>query len=246
MSSLWLIRHSERLDHVNKKKWRNSYRYKQNKHDTPLSKYGFKIAKKAAKKIYDKEDNIKDIKYIYSSPMTRCIQTSVVLQDYIREKTGHLPLIRIEYALREIYTVSELNYVTLSRGLFKEEINKDTFFYLDDQLRLPNLYKKFRYRFDTTYKPFMSFEDVSLKDKNYRSAYNKIVKTYRHIEKNDKHNKIISCHGGVLIPLHAYLMGKFENDSNFHDKFLDDNYCVLSNFINKKLVYGPTTHFWKK
>ena len=66
MSSLWLIRHSERLDHVNKRKWRNSYRYKQNRHDTPLSKYGFKIAKKAAKKIYDKEDNVKDIKKKYS------------------------------------------------------------------------------------------------------------------------------------------------------------------------------------
>ena len=55
MSSVWLIRHSERLDHVDRNKWKKSYRYKQNKHDTPLSKYGFKIAKKAAKKYLKKK-----------------------------------------------------------------------------------------------------------------------------------------------------------------------------------------------
>ena len=65
--------------------------------------------------LYNRDDIRKWIGEKYSSPMTRCIQTSVVLQDYIREKTGHLPLIRIEYALREIYTVSELNYVNANK-----------------------------------------------------------------------------------------------------------------------------------
>ena len=39
------IRHSERLDRTDKKKWKRSKRYKENKYDTPITKNGEKIAK---------------------------------------------------------------------------------------------------------------------------------------------------------------------------------------------------------
>mgnify|MGYP006449016553 CR=1 FL=1 len=77
------IRHSERLDSKNKLKWKRSKRYKENPEDTPITKEGIKIAEKKTNIILEK---MKDIDYIYSSPLTRCIETALVIKKSIKKK----------------------------------------------------------------------------------------------------------------------------------------------------------------
>ncbi len=92
------IRHSERLDIKNKKKWINSKRYKENQFDTPITKKGIKIAQDTTEKLIKK---MKDVDYIYSSPLTRCIQTSIIIKEIIKKKLNKDIKIRIEYGLTE-------------------------------------------------------------------------------------------------------------------------------------------------
>ena len=58
-----LIRHSERLDMKNNKKWIKSKRFKENKYDTPITPNGKKLAKKAYNKLFD--SGYKNVDYIY-------------------------------------------------------------------------------------------------------------------------------------------------------------------------------------
>ena len=78
-----VIRHSERLDFTNKKKWEKSKRFKQNSLDTPITKNGEKIIKNAIDKILKKD--FKNIIYLYSSPLTRCVQTSLIIKKLIKK-----------------------------------------------------------------------------------------------------------------------------------------------------------------
>ena len=94
-----LIRHSERLDASNEKKWRRSKRFKENIFDTPITKNGEKIAEKAINQLFN--SGYDKIDYLYSSPLTRCIQTSLVIQKEIKKNLGKDIKIRIEYGLVE-------------------------------------------------------------------------------------------------------------------------------------------------
>ena len=73
MSIICLVRHGDRLDTNNFEEWQKSPRYKENSHDTPLSELGFA-------EILKHKGHIPDVEYIYTSPMTRCVQTA--LQDH--------------------------------------------------------------------------------------------------------------------------------------------------------------------
>jgi hypothetical protein len=41
MATICLVRHRDRFDSNNYEEWQNSPRFKENSHDTPLSKLGF-------------------------------------------------------------------------------------------------------------------------------------------------------------------------------------------------------------
>lgn len=88
MSTICLVRHGDRLDTMNYEEWQNNPRYKENGHDTPLSELGFA-------EILKLNGHIPAVDYIYSSPMTRCVQTALQLQSFL-----DVP-IRIEYGLTE-------------------------------------------------------------------------------------------------------------------------------------------------
>jgi len=80
-----IIRHSERLDSTNEKKWKKSVRFKENPEDTPITKNGKKIAKEAINNIFNSDfDNIE---YLYSSPLSRCIETSLIIKKEIKTET---------------------------------------------------------------------------------------------------------------------------------------------------------------
>ena len=94
------MRHSERQDRELPKKWKKSKRYKENKYDTPITKNGEKIAKRAILKLFD--SGYKNIDYIYCSPLTRCIQTCLIAKEQIKKKFKKDIKIRIEYGLVEV------------------------------------------------------------------------------------------------------------------------------------------------
>jgi broad specificity phosphatase PhoE len=77
MSIICLVRHGDRLDTNNYEEWQNSPRYKENSHDTPLSELGFA-------EILKHKSHIPEVDYIYTSPMTRCVQTALQLQSFLR------------------------------------------------------------------------------------------------------------------------------------------------------------------
>jgi broad specificity phosphatase PhoE len=77
MSIICLVRHGDRLDTNNYEEWQNSPRYKENSHDTPLSELGFA-------EILKHKSHIPEVDYICTSPMTRCVQTALQLQSFLR------------------------------------------------------------------------------------------------------------------------------------------------------------------
>jgi broad specificity phosphatase PhoE len=88
MATICLVRHGDRLDSNNYEEWQNSPRFKENSHDTPLSELGFS-------EILKLKGYIPEVDYIYTSPMTRCVQTALQLQTFLDAP------IRLEYGITE-------------------------------------------------------------------------------------------------------------------------------------------------
>ena len=118
---IYLIRHSERLSQIDREKWEKTARYKINNKDDSITKNGTVLATTTminmceSGKITDK-----NIEYIYTSPFSRCIETSLIFQKVIK-KILHIDVpIRVEYGLIEISTNKnflikkiKLNLITL-------------------------------------------------------------------------------------------------------------------------------------
>lgn len=85
-------------DSKEKKKWLKSKRYIENPWDSPLSELGIENAKKMADRLM-KYTDVTKIKYFYSSPISRCVETTIHMINRIYEKTKHKIYIRIEYGL---------------------------------------------------------------------------------------------------------------------------------------------------
>lgn len=101
MKEIWIIRHSHRRDY--EPGWDKHPRYKENRFDSPLSKYGFELAKKGASELIKKSKELqnKNIKYIYCSPYTRCIQSAIELIKEVKNKLNFDIKLIIVYNLGE-------------------------------------------------------------------------------------------------------------------------------------------------
>lgn len=168
------IRHSERFDLKFPDKWKESQRYKENIYDTPLSENGYLFAKEKFLDIFEnnkelnennKEPNNKEL-FLYSSPMTRCVETCRVIQDIIFQKTGILCKIRIEPGLT-FYVEGKLDdlkcdgNVVYKNGKFqlvKRLRNKQKI--LDKKLQLTSDNYSDE-KFDLNYKPIVSANKIN-------------------------------------------------------------------------------------
>jgi len=97
---IYIIRHSEKLNFKHNDEWKKSQRYKKNPFDVPISKDGIKYAGECINDLLKDYDGA--FSFIYSSPLTRCIETSIIFQNYIKLKYGIVVPIRIEYGLTEL------------------------------------------------------------------------------------------------------------------------------------------------
>jgi broad specificity phosphatase PhoE len=215
------IRHSERLDHVDKKKWKNSKRYSENKYDTPITRNGIKIAKKSINKLLKLGYN--KINYLYSSPFSRCIETCLVLKKEIKDKLNKDIKIRIEYGLCEI----KFNNIIFKNNKFKyNKIEK----YLDDELKLENIIKRYGNNFDLKYKSKYKFEDISF-EKEELSFFNRSINIYKKIKKL---NGVIVCtHSKILLAIYSYLKKKNINWKNY--SMVAKDYCSIVLKDKKKI-----------
>ena len=209
------IRNSARLDKLHPENWIKSKRFKQNKFDTPLNrKIGEKVAKRSIHKLF--ETGFNKIKYIYSSPLTRCVQTALIIQKEIKKKFNQDIKIRIEYGLTEL----EKDKPVFRNNKF-DYSNKD---YLDSELKLENIVKNYGDYFDTSYKSIIDFSEIKLEISEL-PFYNRSINVYQKIklEINDE-NTIIIGDTIFMYIVYSYLAQK--TDKSKFNEILSE-YCSM-------------------
>lgn len=102
VNNIFVIIHSNRKDKDKneKEEWIKSNRRKINPKDSPLSLFGIENCKNIANNLM-KHTDIEKIKYFYSSPISRCVETAISIINYIFDKTNHKILLRIGYGLTD-------------------------------------------------------------------------------------------------------------------------------------------------
>jgi broad specificity phosphatase PhoE len=187
----YIIRHSERLDFFDQEVWYRTERFRSNSKDPPITRRGVTIALDATLKIINSITNMKEYQYIYSSPFSRCIDTSIIIANTINLKTGYNVKIRVDYALREM---SPIPLQTL----------------LDDRMKMTGImikYAQHHQLFDTAYKPRASFDDTKKSSLNPMTEVYRPLDTIENINLNDK--KSIVCTHGLNL---ASMLVKFPSE----------------------------------
>lgn len=223
-----LIRHSERLDNTNNNKWIKSKRFTENKYDTPITSNGKKIAKTAYNKLYD--SGYKNVDYLYCSPLTRCIQTCLEIKKEIKKKLKKDIKIRIEYGLVENNFDGPLIFKKDKFVIDKKSKKR----YLDKNLTLNELIKKYGKNIDEEYKSITKFEDVGfdLREVDFMNRSAKVFENIRkQIDKND--DVLIVTHAGIMMGVYSYLIKKYDYSN---DKQFGGVYCsiLITDYDKKK------------
>lgn len=222
-----LIRHSARLDSFEPEKWKKSKRYKKNIFDTPIcKKLGEKIAKRAIYKLF--ESGFNKIEYLYSSPLTRCIQTALIIQKEIKKEFKKEIKIRVEYGLSEL----EKKPIIINNKKAQYDTEK---VYIDEQLLLENIIKNHGDNFDMEYESIIDPSKLQLETEEL-PFYNRSIQVYQKIKENIKDNNTIICtHGGFMYVIYSYLINKIDLSNITLYKGLNE-YCsiILDNPKRKK------------
>ena len=225
-----LIRHSERLDGTNNKKWIKSKRFKENKYDTPITINGKKIAKRAYNKLFD--SGYQNVDYIYCSPLTRCIQTCLEIKKEIKKKLKKDIKIRIEYGLVENNFDGPLVFKK-NKFIIDKNSNKK---YLDKNLLLDELIKKYGNDIDKNYKSITNFNDIGfdLREVDFMNRSAKVFEDIRkQVNKND--DVLIVTHGGIIFGVYSYITKKYDISKQSE---IVGEYCsiLITDYKKKKKV----------
>jgi broad specificity phosphatase PhoE len=200
---------------------------------------------------------------IYSSPMTRCVETTIHLIDKIYEITGIKLKMHIDYALIERsqppfdFDVSgkKTKLIPLDYT-FDVNKSKETFVkiknWIDDELKLKGLLKRFPTYIDASYKPL-----IPLSKHKFVASDNEnidmIISWFKsQILKSNDTNIIIVSHALNILGLYGYLnvnkyisfektfpmIGPWGVNTLFIAKV-----DIEKNKIKSKVIYGPTNDF---
>jgi hypothetical protein len=230
---IYLIRHSERLSQIDREKWESSARYKINNKDDSITKNGKVLATTTMINMC-KSGKIteKNIEYIYTSPFSRCIETSLLFQKVIKKILQIDFLIRVEYGFIEISP--NKNFL-----IKKNKIELDNSIeLLDDQLELVNIYKRYGVvHFDTNYKPIYTYKQTNF-DKTFEDGCNRAYSVFEYIKKNTLSSKVnILCTHGIYMNI---IYSISTNNLDLY-KISYKDYCVVLGYKNnvKKPEIGP-------
>lgn len=186
IESIWIIRHLHRMDRDEPQKWKVHPRLNQNFLDSPLTHFGKLAAEKAGEEIIKHTHNIKKIKYIYTSPFTRCIETSLGIAKAIGNHTGKLVQLRIEYGLSEAVNI-QLGFIkVIDQSLFIDRVP-----ILDFKLSSAQIAKDYFPYIDTKYKSLYKKSDIILE--TVKESAERTVKTMNYLTNNFK-NMVICSH----------------------------------------------------
>ena len=236
----WLLRHSEKIKWKSEE-WKKSKRGKENIYDVPLIKEGFKIAETISKEIINLNKKEKStINSIYSSPLTRALQTAIVFQNELYKKTGNFVPIKIEYGLKEMKKINPWENMVLENNKYKIKLNTKKSLLLDNKLKISNLKKKYKNRIDYNYKSIYSFDKTKFLELDYLDGANRVLNTIKKIDKNEKgDNYIVVSHCISMINMIPYYTQKLLDEKN-QEKIYGNNWCsrIGINKINK-VIYNP-------
>lgn len=262
---VWIIRHGIRLDSTEKEKWEKTKRIKEHPCDTPLSEDGFKKAYQSGLELIKNSKAIqnKEVKYIYSSPLTRCIQTSVEIIKAVKDKLNYDIKIIIFYNLGESTDfppilkfkgdkLSFLNPTNSDRIKFSKWSTKDNGINwpnkpIDFKLRPSSLKKKYNYIVKTIGK------DIKINLK-FTDEVNRVAKAIVNINKREKGSYIIVAHLGT-----SWLAYKYFNQKNYNIPDIknmlqipfhpnkENPYNIMMGFKQNKdgydMIYEPNNKF---
>jgi hypothetical protein len=211
---MFFIRHSIRLDHTNKEEWYNHHRRKTNKYDPPITEYGKIFAIKKIEQILNGEN--KKFTYIYSSPMTRCIETSLEFQKYIYNVYNKLVLIRIENGLTP----------------YKIKDNK----ILDSHLQIDRIHQRYGKKFfDTKYITKFGYKDINNEKTLLESINNRLCIIKNIIKNIDKNKTTLVCtHSENLFLLKNLLDDKFSLEKKLLFSGENKHYCSSIRIFEKQ------------
>lgn len=232
------IRHSEKLDFVDKNAWEKSERFKENPYDEPLSPNGIKMAQTYLRNVFVTP---KKFSFIYSSPLTRCVETSLCFQKYILKKFNTLVPIRIEYGLSEIgHNMTNMNFFRYKNDkIFL--INKQL--PIDKQLNQKSIYYKYgKKNFDMTYDSIISKETINT-NKLEIQQFNTCLKLFKKLIKilNNDTTTILCTSGRVMLLLMSFIKKKLDFDllRNYFGWCVDISVNIKNNrFVTKKIYHG--------
>ena len=195
----YIVRHSERIDYANERFWKQCARHRENSKDPPITRRGIKLASDATKKIVEDMRDMSKYSCIYTSPFSRCIDTSIVMAtaiNIIRERKKLAPLqVRIDYGLRE------LNPIPLQT-------------LMDNDMTIGSIVMRYRNHvnlFDTFYESTNSFEDMRVSSLNPLNEIYRPLDAMEKIVSEDKYS-IICTHGLNLATIHL----KFPSERVHH------------------------------
>ncbi len=204
------VRHGHRISYSQNKKIKENYRkttrHKENPFDEPLTQKGKEEIKQTVIKLLEKID-INKYDYIYSSPMTRCLDTSQIISNEIYKITGRKLKIRVEYGLAE----SSIYYRLFIPNFSKENltINYPGEYYdgaifdsvIDKKLYFENIIKRYK----DIDKNYISYTTDNKIHKDADDVVRSLVGTIKRIT-GENGNILISGHGaGPYLHTHLYL-----------------------------------------
>jgi broad specificity phosphatase PhoE len=225
-----VLRHSEKQNQSNnineKNSWKTSRRFKINQLDVPLSKNGFDLAYKSIKKILHNYKG--NFGYIYSSPLTRCIQTSIEFQKYIKDTYDVKILIRIENGLiSNFFGEADTLYFGFDENALSNPVVKfvndkpiitKPMTYIDDYLSSENIFKRYgKSKFDVSYEPHRSTEDINNEYEDLPSDICRSrINTFKKIVDISKNEiNLIVTHGEILNLLNSWITNKWNPNNEF-------------------------------
>jgi len=233
---IWIMRHGHRRDY--EPGWENHPRYKENKFDPPLSKYGFELAEKGVLELIKKSKALKnkEIKFIYCSPFTRCIQSAIQIIDIVKKELEYDIKLIIVYKLGEnsgypIYEDFEFNGDKLN-------INR---VFIDKKMKPSYLRMK--------YKKYISkIIGSDIKDVTYDNELKNMAKEIININNKEKESYIIMGHQDTI-----RIAYKFFNQNKITKKVPKwanggpENVNTMMAFLEKdkgyKMIYKPNNKF---
>jgi hypothetical protein len=247
---LFTFRHGHKFNTEYPSKWQKSRRCRENPFDPPLSSGGKENAQKLGREFVKlhkaKKINLLNTQYIYSSPMTRCITTSIEVIKIIKKELGHTLQIRLESKLLEGFKMEPVTKfsgggISFSTPEYYTMNGKKYYSELDAKLSFNNLCNDYSRYIDAEYDRMTNPKDTPFETKD--KAAMRIIRCVLNIAKKEK-LAIISGHANTNYYCYSCFIGSDHNTDQFYNSQTATTKLVGYDLTGKsRLMYKPNNKF---